>query len=174
LFVFFFKQKTAYEIRLSLVGSEMCIRDRFKGVIAGIRRDEAGVRAKERFFSPRSPDGQWNHAAQPPEFWDQFNADPPPGAHIRVHPLLHWTEVDIWRYIDRENIPVVDLYFAKNGERYRSLGDQDITKPMPSAATTVAEIIAELQETRVSERSGRAMDHEAEDAFERLRTAGYL
>ena len=146
----------------------------YKGVIAGIRRDEAGVRAKERFFSPRSPDGQWNHAAQPPEFWDQFNADPPPGAHIRVHPLLHWTEIDIWRYIERENIPVVDLYFAKNGERYRSLGDQDITKPMPSNATTVAEIIAELQQTRVSERSGRAMDHEAEDAFERLRTAGYL
>ena len=146
----------------------------YKGVIAGIRRDEAGIRAKERFFSPRAIDGAWDAASQPPEFWDQFDADPPEGAHVRVHPLLHWTEIDIWRYIARENIPVVDLYFAKDGKRYRSLGDQDITNPVESNATTVEEIIKELDETLTPERAGRAMDHEAEDVFERLRTAGYM
>ena len=98
----------------------------------------------------------------------------PQGAHLRIHPLLHWTELDIWRYVQRENIPCVDLYFAKGGKRYRSLGDQDITFPIASNASSVAEIIAELQGTRVPERAGRAMDHEAEDAFERLRADGYM
>jgi sulfate adenylyltransferase subunit 2 len=76
--------------------------------------------------------------------------------------------------VEREGIPVVDLYFARDGKRYRSLGDQDITNPVPSEAHTVAEIIAELETTRVPERAGRAMDHEAEDSFERLRADGYL
>jgi sulfate adenylyltransferase subunit 2 len=146
----------------------------FRGLIAGIRRDEEGLRAKERVFSPRDVDGKWALRDQPPEFWEQFNTDFPPGTHVRVHPLLAWTELDIWRYIQRENIPVVDLYFARDGVRYRSLGDQDITNPVPSAATTIEEIIAELESTSVAERSGRAMDHEAEDSFERLRTEGYL
>jgi sulfate adenylyltransferase subunit 2 len=91
-----------------------------------------------------------------------------------VHPLLHWTEIDIWRYIAREGIPVVELYFARNGKRYRSLGDQDITNPVPSNANTVEEIIVELEQTRTPERSGRAMDRETEDAFERLRATGYM
>ena len=60
---------------------------------------------------------------QPPEFWDQFNASPPPGAHLRIHPILHWTEADIWAYTKRENIPIIPLYLAKDGKRYRSLGD---------------------------------------------------
>ena len=90
------------------------------------------------------------------------------------HPLLHWTEIDVWRYIQREGIPIVDLYYAKNGKRYRSLGDQDITFPVDSNAATLDEIIAELQHTKVAERSGRAMDHESEDAFERLRADGYM
>ena len=111
---------------------------------------------------------------QPPEFWDQFAAPVEPGAHVRVHPLLAWREIDVWRYIEREGIPVVDLYFARNGQRYRSLGDQDITSPVPSQATTIAEILAELRSTREPERAGRAMDNETEDAFERLRVAGYL
>ena len=98
----------------------------------------------------------------------------PPGTHVRVHPLLHWSEVDIWRYTRRESIPLIDLYFSKNGKRYRSLGDQDITSPVASEAATLDEIIAELETTRVAERSGRAMDHEAEDAFERLRADGYM
>lgn len=146
----------------------------FNGVIAGIRRDEEGTRAKERVFSPRSDDAQWDVRDQPPEFWDQYNTDFPPGTHVRVHPLLHWTELDIWRYIEREGIPLVDLYFAKDGKRYRSLGDQDITHPIDSTASTLAEIITELETTSIAERSGRAMDHEAEDSFERLRAEGYM
>ncbi|MDJ0948024.1 MAG: sulfate adenylyltransferase subunit CysD [Alphaproteobacteria bacterium] len=146
----------------------------FEGVIAGIRRDEQATRAKERVFSPRGESSQWNFRAQPPEFWDQYKTEFPPGTHVRIHPILHWTEVDIWRYIERENIPVVELYFAKNGKRYRSLGDQDITHPVESSASTIAEIIAELETTKTSERAGRAMDHEAEDAFERLRVDGYM
>ena len=146
----------------------------FEGLIAGIRRDEEGTRAKERVFSPRGESGQWDFRDQPPEFWDQFKTDYPPGTHLRIHPLLHWTEVDIWRYTQREGIPTIPLYFSKNGKRYRSLGDQDITFPVDSDASTIDEIIAELQVTKVSERAGRAMDHEAEDAFERLRAEGYM
>ncbi len=146
----------------------------FTGVIAGIRRDEQATRAKERVFSPRGQTGSWNFRDQPPEFWDQFNTDFPPGTHLRIHPLLHWTEVDIWRYTRRERIPTIDLYFARNGKRYRSLGDRDITNPVASTATTIEEIIEDLATTKVAERAGRAMDHEAEDAFERLRADGYL
>lgn len=146
----------------------------FTGLIAGIRRDEEGTRAKERVFSPRGEGGAWNFLDQPAEFWGQYLTDFPAGTHMRIHPLLDWTELDIWRYIRRENIPVVDLYFARDGKRYRSLGDRDITFPVESTATTVDEIVAELEGTRVAERSGRAMDHEAEDALERLRVDGYL
>ena len=147
---------------------------KFNGIIAGIRRDEESVRAKERYFSPRGDTGAWDFRDQPPEFWDHFNTDLPPGTHLRVHPLLHWTEIDIWRYIEREDIPTVPLYFAKNGKRYRSLGDQDITSPIDSNASTIAEIIQELETTTAPERAGRAMDRETEDAFERLRAAGYM
>jgi len=146
----------------------------FAGVIAGIRRDEEAVRAKERVFSPRGDDSRWNLRDQPAEFWDQFKTDFAPGTHIRVHPLLHWTEIDIWRYIRREAIPVVDLYYARDGKRYRSLGDQDITHPVASSAASIDDVIAELETTRTAERSGRAMDHEAEDVFERLRSSGYM
>ena len=146
----------------------------FQGIIAGIRRDEESIRAKERVFSPRGEDGAWKLKDQPPEFWGQFNTDVPPGAHLRVHPLLHWSELDIWRYCEREGIPNVNLYFSRNGKRYRSLGDKDITFPITSDAATVPEVIAELERTRVPERAGRAMDHESEDAFERLRADGYM
>jgi sulfate adenylyltransferase subunit 2 len=93
---------------------------------------------------------------------------------LRVHPILHWTELDIWLYTKREDIPIIPLYLARNGRRYRSLGDADITFPVPSQAATIDDIIVELGATKVPERAGRAMDHETEDAFERLRTAGYL
>lgn len=146
----------------------------FDGLIAGIRRDEEATRAKERVFSPRGAEGLWDVRDQPPEFWNHFNASPPPGAHMRVHPILNWTETDIWAYTRREDIPIIPLYLAKDGKRYRSLGDQDITFPVSSDATTIDEILAELDVTQVPERSGRAMDHESEDAFERLRTTGYL
>jgi sulfate adenylyltransferase subunit 2 len=149
-------------------------REGFSGVIAGIRRDEEGTRAKERVFSPRGEENRWDFRDQPPEFWDQFKTDFPPGTHLRIHPILHWTEIDIWRYVKREGIPVVDLYFSRNGKRYRSLGDQDITSPVDSEAATLDEVIAELIHTKVPERSGRAMDHETEDAFERLRASGYM
>lgn len=146
----------------------------FTGIIAGIRRDEESVRAKERVFSPRGESGAWDFRDQPPEFWDYFNTDLPKGTHLRVHPLLSWTELDIWKYVQRESIPMVELYFAKDGKRYRSLGDKDITFPIDSNAKTIDEIIAELTVTRAPERAGRAMDRETEDAFERLRAAGYM
>lgn len=146
----------------------------FNGVIAGIRRDEQATRAKERVFSPRGTDGQWDFRDQPPEFWDQYNADFPPGTHVRIHPLLHWTEVDIWRYIQRESIPVVPLYFAQEGKRYRSLGEIGITFPIDSHASDIPSIIRELETTKQPERAGRAMDHDSEDAFERLRVGGYM
>ena len=149
-------------------------REQYQGIFVGIRRDEQATRAKERVFSPRAESGAWNFRDQPPEFWDHFKSDLPEGAHMRIHPLLSWTELDIWRYIQREQIPIVDLYYAKNGKRYRSLGDQDITFPIESSASSISEIIVELSNTRTSERAGRAMDHEREDAFERLRAQGYM
>src|SRR5712675_611296 len=108
----------------------------FDGLIAGIRRDEEATRAKERVFSPRGTEGGWDVRDQPPEFWDQFNASPPPGAHLRIHPILHWTEADIWAYTQRENIPIIPLYLAKGGKRYRSLGDQDMTVPSAIISAT--------------------------------------
>lgn len=147
----------------------------FKGIIAGIRRDEEGTRAKERVFSPRGVDAAWNLHDQPPEFWDQYTTSVPPDASIRIHPILHWTELDIWRYIERENIPLVDLYFDKgDGQRYRSLGCAPCTAPIASRAASIAEIVTELETTTVSERSGRAQDKESEDAFEKLRANGYM
>ena len=153
---------------------------KFKGIIAGIRRDEQGLRAKERVFSPRSFDGEWDFKDQPPEFWDQYKTDFPEGTHLRIHPILHWTELDIWRYIQREGIPSCDLYFARKDKktgkmmRYRSLGEKNITFPVESSARTIEEIIAELETTSVSERAGRTMDKETEDSFEKLRKAGYM
>ena len=149
-------------------------RDRYRGMILGIRRDEQGTRAKERVFSPRDAEGAWDFRDQPPEFWDQYKTEFPDGTHVRIHPLLHWTELDIWRYTKREKIPVVPLYFARDGKRYRSLGEKNITFPVDSTADTIDAIIAELEVTRTPERAGRSMDHEAEDAFERLRSDGYM
>ncbi|HEY4440667.1 MAG TPA: sulfate adenylyltransferase subunit CysD [Candidatus Elarobacter sp.] len=149
-------------------------RENPKGIIVGIRRDEQATRAKERIFSPRSVGGTWDVKTQPPELWGYYTTDVPHGAHVRVHPLLHWTELDVWRYTQRENIPYVDLYLARDGKRYRSLGEKNITVPIDSTAATLDEIIAELAATREPERAGRVMDSESEDSFERLRTAGYM
>lgn len=152
---------------------------RFDALITGIRRDEDSTRAKERYFSPRTADFEWDYKDQPPEFWDQFTVDVDPGEHIRVQPLLDWTEVDIWRYIEREKIPIPQLYFAKPGEdgrfyRYRSLGCWPITKPIESSATTISEIIQELLLTKTSERSGRAQDHYERNAMQKLRAKGFM
>jgi sulfate adenylyltransferase subunit 2 len=146
----------------------------YEAVILGIRRDEEGTRAKERYFSPRDKQFQWNYRDQPPELWDQYKTDFEPGTHLRVHPLLHWTELNIWEYIDRERIPIVPVYFARDGRRYRSLGCAPCTSPIASEAQTVPAIIEELRNSRVAERSTRAQDQEAEDAFEKLRAMGYM
>jgi len=146
----------------------------FEAVFAGIRRDEDPTRAKERVFSPRGQNAEWNVKDQPPEFWDQYKTDLPPGTHVRIHPLLHWTEIDIWHYTKRENIPIVNLYFAKDGKRYRSLGCVPCTFPIDSQADTLDKVIAELEASKTSERAGRATDQEAEDAFEQLRLSGHM
>lgn len=149
-------------------------RERYRGIILGIRRDEQAIRAKERIFSPRNADGSWDPRTQPPELWDYFPYEVPDGAHVRIHPLLNWTELDIWRYTRREGIPYVNLYLARGGMRFRSLGEKNITTPVPSNAETIDAIVDELAKTREPERAGRAMDNESEDAFERLRTSGYM
>lgn len=149
----------------------------FDAVIVGIRADEEGSRSKERYFSERNKNSEWEIDNQPPEFWDQFKTDFPPGAHIRIHPILDWTELDIWKYIKRENIPVIDLYFSKGGYRYRSLGCEPCTKPIKSDAKDVNEIIKELEEGKlknIPERAGREQDKEDNGGLETLRREGYM
>lgn len=150
----------------------------FRGVILGIRSDEEGSRSKERYFSARDKTSRWEPGAQAPEFWDQFNTDFQPGEHVRIHPLLDWTELDIWEYIKLENIPVVELYFDQGkGERYRSLGCDPCTFPVSSSAKDVDGIIKELKSgrfARVPERSGRAQDSEDGGGLETLRREGYM
>ena len=115
----------------------------YTGVIVGVRADEEGWRSKERYFSPRDVENDWNVDDQPPELWRYFKTDFEPGTHVRVHPLLDWTELNVWEYIERENIPVTSLYFDDGtGTRCRSLGCYPCTTPVQSTATNVAEIIA--------------------------------
>jgi sulfate adenylyltransferase subunit 2 len=146
----------------------------FDGLIVGIRRDEEGSRSKERVFSERNSESEWDHTDQPPELWDQFKTDFKKGNHIRVHPILGWREIDIWEYIKRENIPVIDLYFSKNGKRYRSLGCAPCTNPIDSNAASIDDIIEELKNTKSTERAGRAQDQEDAHALEKLRKQGYM
>ena len=146
----------------------------YKGLILGIRRDEESTRAKERYFSPRDKNFEWDFKDQPPELWDQFKTNFDENTHIRIHPLLHWTEVNVWEYIKRENIPVVDLYFSKNGKRYRSLGCAPCTFPVESNASNIDEIITELKTNKTSERAGRAQDQEDTYAMQKLRAKGYM
>ncbi len=147
---------------------------KWDALITGIRRDEDATRAKERYFSPRNAQFEWDYKDQPPEFWGQFATTSGKGEHVRVQPLLDWTEVDIWRYIQRENIPIPQMYFAKDGKRYRSLGCQPITKSIESTASNIDEIIKELETTRTSERAGRAQDHHERNAMQKLRAKGFL
>ncbi len=150
----------------------------FTGIIVGVRSDEEGSRSKERYFSPRDRQNDWNVGDQPPEFWNQYKTDFAPGTHVRIHPLLDWTELDLWEYIQRENIPMVSLYFAKgDGKRYRSLGCWPCTHPVESNAGTVEEIVEELRSGKfanIAERSGRAQDKEDGGGLEELRKAGYM
>lgn len=149
-------------------------REHYRSAFVGIRRDEQATRAKERIVSPRGADGGWDVRGQPPEFWGYSLTEVAHGAHVRVHPLLGWTELDVWCYTKREAIPIVPLYLARDGMRYRSLGEKNITQPIRSDAASIDEIIAELAATREPERAGRLMDHESEASFEQLRSGGYM
>ncbi|UCF05109.1 MAG: sulfate adenylyltransferase subunit 2 [bacterium] len=146
----------------------------FEALLLAIRRDEHGIRAKERYFSPRTADFKWNYQDQPPELWDLYKSQVEASQHLRIHPMLHWTEVDIWRYIERENIPIVDLYFAKKGKRYRSIGCETCCAPVDSKADTIKKVIHELETTKEAERSGRAQDKEDTYTMQKLRSLGYM
>ncbi len=150
----------------------------YTGVIVGARADEEGSRSKERYFSPRDKQSEWDVADQPPELFNQFKTDFAPGTHVRIHPLLDWTELNIWEYIDRETIPVVPLYFNNgSGKRYRSLGCYPCTFTVESESRNVKEIIEELRSgkfSNIAERSGRAQDKEDNGGLEALRRDGYM
>lgn len=161
-------------------------------LLLGIRRDEHSIRDKERYFSPRDRQFRWNVSKEKEKKdegdspyvpmqdtemsgWNLFATDFGPDAdHIRVHPLLHWTELDVWQYVKREKIPVVDLYFARNGKRYRSIGCETCCNPVDSDADTIGKIVKELETTTVEERSGRAQDKEHAYMMQKLRSLGYM
>jgi sulfate adenylyltransferase subunit 2 len=175
---------------------------RFDAAIGGARRDEEKSRAKERVFSVRDKFGQWDPKSQRPELWNLYNARIGSGQTMRIFPLSNWTELDIWLYIERENIPVVPLYFAKDrqvlaradsliplehpmdlipGEksqtimcRMRSLGCTYCTGAIRSAADTVPKIIEELRSFRRSERENRIIDHDQEGSMELKKREGYF
>ncbi len=174
----------------------------FDAAFGGARRDEEKSRAKERIYSFRDSAGQWDPKNQRPELWNLYNARIHPGESIRVFPLSNWTEMDVWQYIHEENIPVVDLYFAKErpmyvrgdalipteqgfvalpGEqpenvkcRLRSLGCSPCTGAIRSDAATLPEIIAELIAFRSSERANRIIDHDREGSMEIKKREGYF
>jgi len=146
----------------------------FRAILLGIRRDEHGIRAKERYFSPRDRDFSWDYGNQPAELWDQYQSRVASEDHIRVHPMLHWTEQDVWEYVERESMPVVGLYFAKDGRRYRSIGCECCCAAVPSSAETLPGIVEELRTTTTSERAGRAQDKESAYIMQKLRSLGYM
>ena len=150
----------------------------YTGVIVGVRADEEGSRSKERYFSPRDRHSQWDIGDQPPELWNQFKTDFAPGTHLRIHPLLDWTELNIWEYIEQEKIPVTKIYFDQgDGKRYRSLGCYPCTFPVESKAKSVHDIVEELKTGKfknIAERAGRAQDKEGGGGLEILRTEGYM
>jgi sulfate adenylyltransferase subunit 2 len=174
----------------------------FDAAFGGARRDEEKSRAKERIYSFRDGNGQWDPKNQRPELWNLYNARIHPGESIRVFPLSNWTEMDVWQYIHQEKIPVVDLYFAKErpmyvrgeallpieqdfvawpGEkpqmvkcRLRSLGCSPCTGAIRSDAETIPDIIAELISFRSSERANRVIDHDQEGSMEIKKREGYF
>jgi sulfate adenylyltransferase subunit 2 len=174
----------------------------FTAAFGGARRDEEKSRAKERIYSFRDKAGQWDPKNQRPELWNLYNARIHPGETIRVFPLSNWTEMDVWQYIHEENIPVVDLYFAKErpmylrgdallpteqdfvarrGEqpvmiksRLRSLGCSPCTGAIRSNADTIPKIIEEILGFRSSERANRVIDHDQEGSMELKKREGYF
>jgi sulfate adenylyltransferase subunit 2 len=174
----------------------------FDAAFGGARRDEEKSRAKERIYSFRDPLGQWDPKNQRPELWNIFNSRIDKGESIRVFPLSNWTELDVWRYIQAENIPVVPLYFAKEREvvlrngsiilihstkellpgektqilrcRMRSLGCVPCTGAIRSEADSVPKIVEEMLSFRRSERENRAIDHDEEGSMELKKREGYF
>jgi sulfate adenylyltransferase subunit 2 len=175
----------------------------FDAAIGGARRDEEKSRAKERIFSFRNAQHRWDPKRQRPELWNLYNTHIHKGESVRVFPLSNWTEMDVWQYIRRENIPVVPLYFAakrtvvmrdgalimvdddrfvlREGEvieqrmvRFRTLGCYPLTGAIESAAATIDEIIAEMAASRLSERQGRVIDHDQSASMERKKQEGYF
>lgn len=146
---------------------------RFDGLIVSIRRDEHGIRAKERVFSPRDKNWKWNYKNQPIEVWDYYSSDGK-ADHYRIHPILHWKEIDVWRYIYENDVPINPLYFTKNGKRFRSLGCTKCTVAVKSNAKNIVEILKELDDVKTSERTGRSQDKEAQAVMEQLRVLGYM
>ncbi len=146
----------------------------FDALIVSIRRDEHGIRAKERTFSPRDSKFKWNYKDQPEELWNNYSTKEKGTDHVRVHPLLDFNEIDVWNFIKLNKVPMNPLYFAKDGYRYRSLGCTHCTVPLKSNADTLDKIMAELHHTKVEERSGRQQDKEKAYVMERLRALGYM
>jgi len=147
---------------------------KIQGLFVGIRRDEEGSRSKERIVSPRTNSNTWSYKNQPAEIWEYYNLHVPPNIHVRIHPILHWNEIDIWHYIRKEKLEIMPLYFSRNGRRYRSLGCAPCTADIRSNACTVDGIIAELYATKASERAGRAQDKADTHAMQKLRSFGYM
>ena len=176
---------------------------RFDVSLGGARRDEETSRAKERICSFRSAGHRWDPKAQRPELWNIYNMRIRPGESMRVFPLSNWTELDIWHYIEREQLPVVPLYFAEDrpvvnrggtlvmvdddrlplaeGERperrsvrFRTLGCYPLSGAIESHATTVAEIIAETAAASSSERQGRLIDTDQPGSMEKKKREGYF
>jgi sulfate adenylyltransferase subunit 2 len=149
-------------------------RYKLKAILLGIRRDEHGIRAKERYFSPRDAQFKWDYENQPAELWDQYKSTVYEEEHFRIHPLLHFTELDVWSYVQRENLAVVELYFSKEGKRFRSIGCEPCCSPIESQAQTIDEIVEELKSTKTAERAGRAQDKEDAYTMQKLRALGYM
>jgi sulfate adenylyltransferase subunit 2 len=147
---------------------------KIQGLLVGIRRDEEGSRGKERVVSPRPESGVWTYKEQPAEIWHYYNLHVPETVHLRIHPLLHWTEMDVWEYIRREHLEIMPLYFSNGGKRYRSLGCHPCTGTIDSQASTLDEVIEELKVTRTTERAGRAQDKVDNYAMQKLRSGGYM
>ncbi|MDR0587797.1 MAG: sulfate adenylyltransferase subunit CysD [Burkholderiales bacterium] len=150
----------------------------YQAAIVGVRSDEEGSRSKERVFSARDERSEWDAGSQPPELWNLYKTEFAPKTHVRVHPLLDWTELTIWEYIEKEKIPVIPIYFDQGkGIRYRSLGCYPCTSPVESSAQTPKDIIEELVSGKfknIAERSGRAQDQEGGGTLEQLRKEGYM
>jgi sulfate adenylyltransferase subunit 2 len=146
----------------------------FDVLLGGARRDEEKARAKERVFSVRDSLGGWDPKAQRPELWNLYNTHIGPGENLRVFPLSNWTEIDVWQYIADNSIALPSLYYAKNGYRYRTVGDSTCTKPVPSCATNPQEVLVELQGTKISERGATRLDDAGLGAMETRKKEGYF